>query len=342
MLHARRLFPLLAHRTGLLITAGRRDCGDGCVVLRLPPPGTVVIPEGAGRCQGGAGLRLCGGPAFAGHGGMASRLVTPMVPVWRAGGSWTGRSPAALAAPQASFPARRRWRGAGKAPGGDYAVMGAPSPVGPAGRPAGCRHPFGCAPAWLAGGHGAVRVRSGQGQSQPRAATSGVEGAGAGGGQYNEAATCPAGPAHARLPRADGAADVPVAQAVEDQGEQLAGGRGLGDVVGLGAAAGDDRVLDVPRPGPGRLVLDRLDQRPAQYPAALLGICPRMTLVSDSQCRGVSPAQRHSRPGVANRVISPTSATDHRAPAPGRCPAGPDRVVPRDAASRSAMPPRAR
>jgi hypothetical protein len=29
----------------------------------------------------------------------------------------------------------------------------------PAGRPAGCLHPFGCAPAWPAGGHGAVRVQ---------------------------------------------------------------------------------------------------------------------------------------------------------------------------------------
>jgi hypothetical protein len=37
----------------------------------------VVIPEGAGRCQGGFGLRFRGRCGFAGHGGMASRLLFP-------------------------------------------------------------------------------------------------------------------------------------------------------------------------------------------------------------------------------------------------------------------------
>lgn len=64
------------------------------------------------------------------------------------------------------------------------------------GRPAGCRHPFGCAPAWLAGGHGAVRVRSGQGQSQPRPCCRADPGRHrCWQGTDNEAATRPAGPA---------------------------------------------------------------------------------------------------------------------------------------------------
>ena len=40
------------------------------------------------------------------------------------------------------------------------------------------------------------------------------------------------------------AADLPVAHAVEDQGEQPAGGGDLGDVAGFLPAAGDDGVLD--------------------------------------------------------------------------------------------------
>src|SRR6266571_8601134 len=70
------------------------------------------------------------------------------------------------------------------------------------------------------------------------------------------------------------AADLPVAQAVVDQGEQPAGGGDLGDVAGFLAAAGDDGV-------PGRAdhavagdALDGLDQRPAQQPRALLGDVP--------------------------------------------------------------------
>jgi len=47
------------------------------VVLRLTPTDVVVIPEGAGRCQGGPGLRFCGLSSFRGHGEMTSRLVSP-------------------------------------------------------------------------------------------------------------------------------------------------------------------------------------------------------------------------------------------------------------------------
>jgi len=58
------------------------------------------------------------------------------------------------------------------------------SPAVRRGRPAGCRHPFGCAPAWPAGGHGAVRVRGRAGADHKlvRAAAPAI-GDGGGGGQ---------------------------------------------------------------------------------------------------------------------------------------------------------------
>ncbi len=47
--------------------------------------------------------------------------------------------------------------GAGKGRGRVHGLCGYGRPIAgcPAGRPAGCLHPFGCAPAWRAGGHGA-------------------------------------------------------------------------------------------------------------------------------------------------------------------------------------------
>jgi hypothetical protein len=66
----------------------------------------------------------------------------------------------------------------------------------------------------------------------------------------------------------------PVTQAAEDQGEQFAGGGDLGRVAGPGAAAGDDAVFDLSRPGAGGLPLDGLGDRPAQHPRALRGHVP--------------------------------------------------------------------
>ncbi len=101
-------------------------------------------------------------------------------------------------------------------------------------------------------------------------------------------------------------ADLAVAQAVVDQGEQSAGGRDHADVA---APRGDD-------PGPidgqfgaraGALAgLDRR-QRTSFEPCFVIG--PPCTLVSDSRCRGVSPAQQHNFSGRENRVTSPISAT---------------------------------
>ena len=58
--------------------------------------------------------------------------------------------------------------------------------------------------------------------------------------------------------------DLPVAQAVVDQGEELAGGGDLGDVAGLVAAAGDDAGLDRSRCGVEAGPLDGFDQRSAE------------------------------------------------------------------------------
>jgi hypothetical protein len=52
-----------------------------------------------------------------------------------------------------------------------------------------------------------------------------------------------------------------------------------------------------------------------------LVMCPRATLVSDSRWRGAVPDCEHNRAGVANRVMSPISATSTAAstgPMPGR------------------------
>jgi hypothetical protein len=86
--------------------------------------------------------------------------------------------------------------------------------------------------------------------------------------------------------------DLPVAHRAQDAGEQLAGRRDLGDVPGLAAAAADDGVLEVAGRAAGGLALDGLHHRPPQGRGALLGVCPRATLTSDSRCRGGgSPAQ---------------------------------------------------
>ena len=61
-------------------------------------------------------------------------------------------------------------------------------------------------------------------------------------------------------------------------------------------------------------------QRSSREPC--LVTCPRATLMSDSRCRGVSPAHEHSCPAFRNRVTSPISAVMTAAstgPIPGSC-----------------------
>ena len=124
----------------------------------------------------------------------------------------------------------------------------------------------------------------------------------------------PAGPGQA--------ADLVVAHPVEDQGEQLAGGGDLGDVLCFLPAAGDDGVLALADRVAGgvRWMASVSAQRSIRDPC--LVTCPRVTLRSDSRWRGVSPAHEHSCPALRNRVTSPISATITAAstgPMPGSC-----------------------
>jgi hypothetical protein len=133
---------------------------------------------------------------------------------------------------------------------GRCAVAAAPRPVLRPGRPAGCIHPFVCPRrAVCRGWHGAGSRLAGRGQSEGRPR----RWAGGGGRPARgriDGALAPGPRARARshgLSRRGDTADALVAHAVEDQGEQLAGGGDLGDLLGFLAAAGGDAVLDLPR-----------------------------------------------------------------------------------------------
>ena len=137
------------------------------------------------------------------------------------------------------------------------------------GSAAGCSHP-------LAGpgrgrGHGAGRV-SGRGRAGPIRWAFTPPG---GGGQtWGRPRARPAGGRSRGHGWCGQAADLAVAEPVAVQGQQPAGGGDLGDVLGPGAAPGDDRVLGVTGGEPSRGTLDRLDQRLPQQPRPLLGHAP--------------------------------------------------------------------
>jgi hypothetical protein len=69
---------------------------------------------------------------------------------------------------------------------------------------------------------------------------------------------------------------MPVAQSVEDDGEQFAGG---GDHTDIASAAGSDLVADLPEPGAFTDSLDGLDGGPADQFAALF-ICGYLDIKS--------------------------------------------------------------
>src|SRR5258708_3816614 len=168
------------------------------------------------------------------------------------------------------------------------------------------------------------RVTAGQNALRPRA----LPPAGGGG------ACRPPRPGGGRLIGGLGqAADLPVAHPVVDEGEEPAGGGDLGDVLGLLPAAGDDGVFDGSDHAVAGDALDGLDQRPAHSfcREPCLVTWPRVTLVSDSRCRGVSPAHEHSCPAFLNRVTSPispalTPARTRPTPARRSAPAAPARA----------------
>ena len=120
-----------------------------------------------------------------------------------------------------------------------------------------------------AGAHGAVRVREavrrGQSRGRPRRAN--------GRGRQNGDLAPGRWPAKLSCHRSRGpggslrqAADLPVAQAVEHQGQEPAGGGDLRDVLGFLPAAGDDGVFDAADHRVAGNPLDGLDHRPAQQP----------------------------------------------------------------------------
>ena len=87
-----------------------------------------------------------------------------------------------------------------QAAGAGYAVVRRPIAGGAAGQARWLPSSLRVSPAWLAGGHGAVRVRAGRGQSQRRPRRR-AAGAGAGGGQTSQRPRARPGPAQVmRLP----------------------------------------------------------------------------------------------------------------------------------------------
>ena len=222
-------------------------------------------------------------------------------------GQGPGFSPAGLAGAAGVLDAGDRApviRGGGEGSRrGWVCVFGCGSPMAGLrpGRPAGCIHPFACPRhacrgAW--GGYAAGRA----GSITRAPALPGRRWPVPGGGQY---VARPRAPPRARsrscgLSRAADAADVPVAHAAEDQGEQLAGGSDLGGVLGLGTAAGDDAVLDLPRPR----------ARGSPWCRIRGGGASARPSCTAAQGRGSGGCRR-------SRRRSPR-------PAPGRCPAGPE------------------
>ena len=111
-----------------------------------------------------------------------------------------------------------------------------------------------------------------------------------------------------------------IAQPVEHQRDQLPGGGHDADVAaaalrrpGRGSARGGCA-------GRTRCTASTAAQRTSREPC--LVIRPRCTVVSDSWCFGVSPAQEASCAGRWKRVMSPISATNTAArtgPTPGIC-----------------------
>jgi hypothetical protein len=173
-----------------LLSVSRAAGGEFLLNLSVGPPDGApedFIPEGAGRCQGVSACRFCGGMAFAGHGGMALWLAFPdrcRVRVSGLAGQGPGgaRPRSGAAGVLDALVREPIMAGAGKGRGRVHGLCGYGRPIAgcPAGRPAGCLHPFGCAPAWRAGGHGAGS-RPGTGGADHISVPAGPAGAGCGG-----------------------------------------------------------------------------------------------------------------------------------------------------------------
>ena len=111
------------------------------------------------------------------------------------------------------------------------------------------------------------------------------------------------------------ATDMPVAQSVEDEGEQFAGG---GDHTDIASAAGSDLVADLPEPGAFTDSLDGLDGGPADQFAALLGNPPAVDLGV-----GLMGVEESSRPSWSAGWVRGSGAHHRfrrRTPRPGSRP----------------------
>jgi hypothetical protein len=86
-------------------------------------------------------------------------------------------------------------------------------------------------------------------------------------------------------------------------------GGDLGDLLSLGAAAGENAVFALAQRVADGNMLDRLHQRLPHQRGPLFGDVPAVTLMSDSRWLGVSPDHEHNLAGVGNRVMSAISAT---------------------------------
>src|SRR4029453_1316986 len=104
--------------------------------------------------------------------------------------------------------------------------------------------------------------------------------------------------------------DLPVAQAVVNQGEQSAGG---GDHADVRARAVMIRARSAPSLVPGRVRWQAsiAAHRTSFEPCFVIG--PRCTVVSDSRWRGVKPAHDVRCRAEAKRGTSPISATKNAA-----------------------------
>ena len=115
-----------------------------------------------------------------------------------------------------------------------YGLCGYGRPIAgcPAGRPAGCLHPFGCAPAWRVGGHGAVRVQGRAGPiTFPFPPPRRLVPPAAGNTRLRGHAPVRAGSSRCL---AGGVADMPVAHALEHLGQHDPRGGGLGNAAPSG------------------------------------------------------------------------------------------------------------
>jgi hypothetical protein len=222
---------------------------------RLPTPGRSRMPDARARHRRKPRSDVSGHRQLIRWRGLGQ---SPWSVAWRA-------------LPLRAFPspAGHGWRGEGRRLSGSVMwLCSGPRCSLVAGQAPGCGHPFGVPAVTGRGGMGRSAAGSGINQRRGRAARGGGQTCG-----RSRAARVRACSPGLLCVAAGQGPDLPVAQRVEDAGELLAGRDGLGDVAGLGAAAGDDAVLQLARRAAGGLVLDHLDRAIAVWTGSSAGTC---------------------------------------------------------------------